>query len=384
MNVIQIQVKVRKRAEMDLDNFENQGNKGRQYTMTIKEIAQMAGVSSAAVSRYLNGGYVSEQKKEQIRKVIEKTGYQPSTQARILRTGRAHLVGVVAPKINSESISRITAGIEQVLSARGYQMLLASTDNQPKNELIYLRIFESYPVDGIVLIGTVLTDEHRRFLKESKVPVVVVGQETEMASCIYHDDFGAGRAMGQEVALKALKRNGGRPEDCKIAYIGVTREDKAAGAAREDGFRKGLQEAGITFDDHRYRRESEFTMSGGYEAVVDLLSEENGIDIISCATDTIAAGAIEALIAQSKKEVPESVQNSGARMLHILEQSGICVTGFGDNQLLRAVTGGIPTVHFGYKTSGIKGAELLLEQIEEKNPVPVHMKLGFQIVNRFE
>ena len=58
---------------MDLDNFENQGNKGRQYTMTIKEIAQMAGVSSAAVSRYLNGGYVSEQKKEQIRKVIEKT-----------------------------------------------------------------------------------------------------------------------------------------------------------------------------------------------------------------------------------------------------------------------------------------------------------------------
>ena len=55
-----------------------------------------------------------------------------------------------------------------------------------------------------------------------------------------------------------------------------------------------------------------------------------------------------------------------------------------DNQMLRAVTGGIPTVHFGYKTSGIKGAELLLEQIEEKNPVPVHMKLGFQIVNRFE
>lgn len=369
---------------MDLDNFENQGNKGRQYTMTIKEIAQMAGVSSAAVSRYLNGGYVSEQKKEQIRKVIEKTGYQPSTQARILRTGRAHLVGVVAPKINSESISRITAGIEQVLSARGYQMLLASTDNQPKNELTYLRIFESYPVDGIVLIGTVLTDEHRRFLKESKVPVVVVGQETEMASCIYHDDFGAGRAMGQEVAVKALKRNGGRPEDCKIAYIGVTREDKAAGAAREDGFRKGLQEAGITFDDHRYRRESEFTMRGGYEAVADLLSKENEIDIISCATDTIAAGAIEALIAQSKKAVPESVQNSGARMLHILEQSGICVTGFGDNQMLRAVTGGIPTVHFGYKTSGIKGAELLLEQIEEKNPVPVHMKLGFQIVNRFE
>ena len=70
--------------------------------MTIKEIAQLAGVSSAAVSRYLNGGYVSEEKKEQIRKVIEETGYQPSAQARILRTKKACLVGVVVPKINSE------------------------------------------------------------------------------------------------------------------------------------------------------------------------------------------------------------------------------------------------------------------------------------------
>ena len=80
--------------------------------MTIKEIAQLAGVSSAAVSRYLNGGYVSEGKKEQIRKVIEETGYQPSAQARMLRTKKASLVGVVVPKINSESISRITAGMK--------------------------------------------------------------------------------------------------------------------------------------------------------------------------------------------------------------------------------------------------------------------------------
>lgn len=79
--------------------------------MTIKEIAKLAGVSSAAVSRYLNGGYVSDEKKEQIKKVIDETGYQPSAQARMLRTKKACLIGVVVPKINSESISRITAGI---------------------------------------------------------------------------------------------------------------------------------------------------------------------------------------------------------------------------------------------------------------------------------
>ena len=146
--------------------------------MTIKEIAQLAGVSSAAVSRYLNGGYVSEEKKEQIRKVIEETGYQPSAQARMLRTKKASLVGVVVPKINSESISRITAGIESVLAERGYQMLLAGTDNTPAKEVEYLRLFENYPVDGIILVGTMFTAGHRKFLKETKVPVVVIGQRT--------------------------------------------------------------------------------------------------------------------------------------------------------------------------------------------------------------
>ena len=70
-----------------------------------------------------------KQKKEQIRSVIEKTGYQPSAKARILRTKKASLVGVVVPKINSESISRATAGIEKILSEQNYQMLLAGTDN---------------------------------------------------------------------------------------------------------------------------------------------------------------------------------------------------------------------------------------------------------------
>ena len=163
--------------------------------MTIKEIAQLAGVSSAAVSRYLNGGYVSEGKKEQIRKVIEETGYQPSAQARMLRTKKASLVGVVVPKINSESISRITAGIESVLAERGYQMLLAGTDNTPAKEVEYLRLFENYPVDGIILVGTMFTAGHRKFLKETKVPVVVIGQRTSHANCIYHDDYGAGKEL---------------------------------------------------------------------------------------------------------------------------------------------------------------------------------------------
>lgn len=338
--------------------------------MTIKEIAQLAGVSSAAVSRYLNGGYVSEEKKEQIRKVIEETGYQPSAQARMLRTKKASLVGVVVPKINSESISRITAGIESVLAERGYQMLLAGTDNTPAKEVEYLRLFENYPVGGIILVGTMFTAGHRKFLKETKVPVVVIGQHTNLANCIYHDDYGAGKAMGQTVA--GFSKKG-------IAYIGVTRDDKAAGAAREDGFIAGLKNTGITLLEEN-KRTSAFTLESGYEAALDLLESKCDIDVISCATDTIAAGAIEAIQTYLKKQVPANAADAGARMRYILENTSIRVTGFGDNQMLKAVTGGIPTIHFGYKTSGIRGAELLLDSIERGEQIPIEMKLGFHLV----
>ena len=127
----------------------------------MKDVAELAGVSSAAVSRYLNGGYISTDKAERIKKAIELTGYVRSSQARALRTGSTKLIGVIVPKINSESVSRITAGIGQVLGHRGYQMLLANTDNAADRELEYLDLFQNHPVDGIVLVATMITDEHR-------------------------------------------------------------------------------------------------------------------------------------------------------------------------------------------------------------------------------
>lgn len=322
--------------------------------MTIKEIARLAGVSSAAVSRYLNGGYVSEEKKEKIREIIEKTGYRPSMQARILRTKQTRLVGVVVPKISSETISRVTDGIGTVLQEKGYQMLLATTDNNPEKELEYIHLFENYPVDGIILIATILTRKHRKHIREAKTPIVVIGQHMDGENCIYHDDYGAAKEMGLYV---------GKSKEKKIAYIGVTREDKAVGTGREDGFMSGLAKSGIKIDE-LLRKEAEFTMESGYEKACELLQTESDIDIICCATDTIAAGVLEAI----QRDFPE-------------KKGKILVTGFGDNQFLKAVTGGIPTVHFGYKTSGVKGAELLIDVIENGQDISMQMKLGYEMKN---
>ena len=115
--------------------------------MNINEIAKMAGVSRATVSRYLNNGYVSEEKKKVISKVIEETGYQPSSQAQMLRTKKTKLVGVILPKIDSNTISREVAGISDILTQKGYQMILANTNNSVEEELKYLSLFKDNQVD---------------------------------------------------------------------------------------------------------------------------------------------------------------------------------------------------------------------------------------------
>lgn len=118
-------------------HYHRRGN-GEKNLMTISDIAKMAGVSSAAVSRYLNGGPLSEQKRAVIQAVVEKTGYSPDTAAQTLRTGKVRQVGVIVPSISSQSVGQITSGIAAELGASRYLMLLADTELDGQMELEYL------------------------------------------------------------------------------------------------------------------------------------------------------------------------------------------------------------------------------------------------------
>ena len=93
--------------------------------MTNKEVAELAGVSSAAVSRFLNGGYLSEEKRERIAAAIEQTGYVPSANARILRMKKSDTVGIILTKSDESTLTGVTAGLEKYLFAAGYGASLA-------------------------------------------------------------------------------------------------------------------------------------------------------------------------------------------------------------------------------------------------------------------
>ena len=144
--------------------------------MNINEFAKAAGVSKSAVSRYFNDGYVSEEKRRLIEAAIEATGYAPSVQAQNVRTRVTKLVGVIIPKLSSESCAREVEGISQVLSEQGYQLLLVNSANDPKKEVEYLELFRSNRVDGVIFLASVFTPLHDAVLKKMRVPVVIVGQ----------------------------------------------------------------------------------------------------------------------------------------------------------------------------------------------------------------
>ena len=323
--------------------------------VTIAEIAKLADVSRAAVSRYLNNGYISEEKKERIRKVIEQTGYRPSLQAQTLRTKKSKLIGVVLPKINSETISRIVAGISLVLSQEGFQILLANTENNVEKELEYLSVFQNNNVEGIIFIATLLKKEHKQKIKQLGVPVVIIGQKVDYTSCIYHNDFLAAKQQTEIMLANGRKH---------IAYIGVTVKDKAAGLERKKGYQDALKAYHIAIEEE-IMTESDFSMESGYEAMKELLTRQKKIDGIFCATDFIAIGAMKYL-KEKKIAIPEDIQ----------------IVGIGHTKLSTIIEPTLTTAHFYYKTSGQDGAEMLLNLLKENNKIMKEIKLGFEIIEQ--
>lgn len=323
--------------------------------MNISEFAEYAGVSKSAVSRYFNNGYLGEDKREKIEKAIGETGYSPSFSAQNIKTRVTKLVGVIIPKLSSESCARITEGISQVLYEHGYQILLVNTANDYNKEIENLDLFRQNRVDGVIFLATVFTDVHRLLLNKMHIPVVIVGQQYKGFSCVCHDDYGAAYALTDLM----LKKGAVRP-----AYIGVTDDDKAAGEARHNGFLKALADNNIKLEKQN-SVVAEFNIDSGYKCAKRLLSGDKLPDCIFCATDNIAAGAIM-FCRENGIRVPEDVM--------------IC--GVGDSKIGAITAVSLTSARLHYKTAGIEAAQMLLNSMGRSSNIPRITKLDYEIVER--
>ena len=321
--------------------------------MNINKIAELAGVSRTTISRYLNNGYVSEKNRKKIQKIIDETGYVPSSFAQTLRTKKTNLIGVILPKISSSTISRIVDGISTELKKDGYNVLLGNTDLDIEKEIDYLNIFKNNEVDGIIFLAKTISNRHLEIIENLKIPIVIIGQNIENYSCVYHDDYDAAYFVVDELIKSKCSQ---------IGFIGVGEEDIAVGKERKQGYIDALKNNKINLN-NEYIRIGDFSSESGYESCKDLISKNKNIDGIFCVTDNIAIGAMEYLKSQGIK-TPEDVS----------------IVSIGDSKVSKVVTPKLSTVHYYYKTSGIEAAKIIINKMKYDNKDIDKIKLGYKYI----
>ena len=323
--------------------------------MNISEFAKEAGVSVSAVSRYFNDGYLSDDKRALIEAAIERTGYVPSYSARTVRSKVTKLVGVILPKLSSESIARITEGIGEVLGEEGFELLLVNTSNDYNREISSLELFRQNRVDGVILLAGVITDLHRSLLAKMRVPTIIVGQKLKGFNCVCHNDLGAAYNMTKLMLDKGAKRP---------AFIVANPEDMAAGKDRRIGFEKAVLDAGLTLDP-KFCEIARFSMDSGYEKAKHLFSGREKPDCLFCATDNIAAGAM-LYCRENGIRIPEDLM----------------IGAVGDSRFDKVLYVSLSSVHLHYKTAGREGANMLLAEMKKTSEVHRIVQLEYDIIER--
>lgn len=308
--------------------------------MNIKEISKLANTSPSSVSRVINSsGYVKEEVKKRILKVLEETGYRPNAFAKALHSKKSHTIGVILPKINATSSGENVSGIDQFFSAKGYSLLLGNTDHQVQKELAFLDLFKEKQVDGIIFIATELTAEHQDKFNKLGIPVVIIGQESaENIPCVLFDEYQASKAMTQHLLATGKQR---------IAFIGVDEWDISVGILRHRGYCDALKEHNLAADPQLFAK-GDFTHQSGFTACRQIMEKNNPMpDAIFAASDKMAIGAMSYLFTIGLR-VPEDIS----------------VCGVGGGTLAEFYNPKLTTLAYDYKQSGIVAAELLFQQLE--------------------
>lgn len=327
-------------------------------SFNIIDIAKLAGVSKSTVSRYLNDGYVSQEAREKIKVVLDETGFKPQRHAKGMRTKKTNLIGVIVPKISTETPPRVVEGITEIISPKGYDLLIANTNLSIEKEIEYLRIFKNNQVDGIIFMATKVTEKHIEVMDSLEVPVVVVAQKIENYPSVFHDDYSAAKEVTNYLLNKGHKN---------IGFIGVYEEDISVGLYRKSGYIDGLKENNIEVKNENIKI-GVFSQESGYKLAKELMSNEHKPTAIFAVTDNLAIGAIEYL-KESGYKIP----------------SDIAIVGMGDSKVSAVITPKLTTIHYHYKTSGRKAAEIMMELLskEDKDEKNIkNIKLPYRFIER--
>ncbi len=312
--------------------------------LTMNDIAQMANVSVATVSRVLaDSPNVRAQTRERVLEIVKANRYEPSYIARSLSAQKTHTIGVVIDDIANPFFMELAKGVESVVRDRGYTMLLTSSNWDWHKESVLVRTLVRNRVDGVLIAAVHPESDSTELLKNTEVPFVLMNcwSSDETVSYVSGDSVAGGRLAG-ECLLKANVQQ-------YLCLVGVPHQSSEE---RAQGFIEAINAVDKGESLHVYRDVPGF--DDGYRIVTGLIARHR-LDAVKtgifASNDFVAMGVVGSLLDHSIA-VPEQVSVIGYDNIAFAEQCRIPLT----------------TVNQPKKTMGELAAAALITSIESGNP----------------
>ena len=319
---------------------------GGESAVTLESVAKAAGVSPSTVSRILNGtAKVSEDKVRAVNAAVAKLGFLPNPVARSLARGRSMSIGVVSQAIDSPFYGEALASIEKGLLRASYTPMFASGHWREEDERRCIDHLLSRRVDGIILITSCLPDTWLLSLAK-RVPLVLTGRKVASPRVICLD---FDHVPGARLAVDYLIGQGHK----RIAFLGGPTGHPDA-VQRYEGYRAALESHRLTFSS-RLVAVGDYTYSGGFQAMQQLLTSKVDFSAVFAANDESAQGALLALHRQGLR-VPQDIS----------------LVGFDDLPSSAYTIPPLTTVHRSTDQIGEAAADAMINLIEGRPATPKH------------
>ncbi len=324
--------------------------------MSIRDVAERAGVSIATVSRAVNHiPTVNAELARRVWKAIEEVGYLPNTQARTLVSGRSKMLGLIVSEITNPFFPELIQEFENLAVEQGYEVLIGSTNYDPARTESLMRRLLQRSVDGVAVMTFGVEEELVQRLVEREFPLVFVDAGPDLPNIrLVKPDY----AEGIRQSVQHLAALGHR----EIAFISGPLEQRSPKARRE-AFLKSMGELGLSVPPE-HLVVGTHTMEGGIAGMERLLKLKTLPTAVMCSNDMTAIGALHALY-RTTHRVPDDVS----------------VVGFDDIHLSQFVLPPLTTVQMACHDLAVAAVEALRAGIEPDHPkqgqrewkIPTHL-----------
>ncbi len=334
----------------------------KQYSFmaSMNDVARLAGVSVVTVSRVVNKSVnVNEATRDKVLKAIKELKYKPNRVAKRLRSKSlsGNLIGVMIPDIRNPFYVDVLRGIEDVAYHNNYAIIVCNFGQDETKEKMYLDILQSESVDGLVVAPVREDDDKVISLVKSGLPLVCVdrGLATVDVDVVLVDNVKGAYLAVDHLAKKGYKR---------IAYI-AGKPEIPSSRYRAEGYKKALQNNGITFDDSLILY-GDSSHESGVKLSAELLErEKNRPDALFTGNNLITLGALE------------TIHRIG---LSIPKDIGI--VGFDDMSWSSSLNPPLTAVRQPAYEIGKRAAELLINRIDEPGRSAISMMLNTELIVR--